>query len=133
MNNELNETSLKSDGELRKAKEYHEAATLAAKLWINQTGGRVNVAMTIVHQEEDPPKEAVEYAADVENDSVKVLLDSAGDMKCPRKAQLVRMYLFEKDFVKDDDLVMTADADAFVIGDNLIKILNQHHNVWIAE
>ena len=117
----------------RGKKEYHEAAALAAKLWINQNNGGVRVAITAVHLGEDPPEELLDYATQVENDNVKVIFMSAGDMKCAQKAQLSRMYLFEQDFVHDEDLVMTADADSFVIGDKLIKILEQPHSVWISK
>ena len=43
------------------------------------------------------------------------------------------MFLFEKDFVKEEEIIMTADADAFVIGDEVVGILQEDHTVWIAE
>ena len=120
-------------GSLRQNKQYHVAAALAAKLWVNQTNGAVNVVITAVYAGKEPPKELTEYAAKVEGDKVKVIFESAGEMKCAQKSQLVRMYLFEKDFVKDEDIIVTADADAFVIGDKLVQILREPHAVWIAE
>ena len=117
----------------RRKKEYHKAAALASKLWINQNKGGIKVAITIVHLGEDPPEDLLTYVSQVENDNVKIIFVRAGDMQCAQKAQLSRMYLFEKDFVDDEDLIMTADADGFVIGDKLIRILEQPHIVWIAE
>ena len=126
------EGNVKTMGAGRGKKEYHEAAALAAKLWINQTNGGVKVVITVIHVEEEIPKELHEYAVAVQNDNVMVIFEASGDMECSQKAQLARMYLFEKDFVKEDDLIMTADADAFVIGDRLISILEEPHDVWIA-
>ena len=78
--------NVQNKGSGRGQKEYHEAATIAAKLWINQNNGGVNVVLTIVHHEDAPPKDLKDYAADVENENVKVLFEKAGNMSCPLKA-----------------------------------------------
>ena len=113
-------------------KPYHEAAALAAKLWTNQTNSSVSVVLTIIHLGEEPPEEMMDYVEKIENDNVKVIYEKAGYMACSLKAQLIRMYLFEKDFVREGDLIMISDADAFVIGEKAVKILDQSHSVWIS-
>ena len=44
-----------------------------------------------------------------------------------------RMYVYKHDFIDDEDIIVAVDADAFVIGDRVVKELRKPYQVWILE
>ena len=54
------------------------------------------------------------------------------DIKCVLKSQLIRLLAFALPFIKDDDVLVTADVDAFVMTQETYKpLLLPGRKIWL--
>ncbi len=110
---------------------YKHAAPLSSRLWMRLTGAKV--ILQIVYSEDEPPDDLIEYKEGLEADGVIVRLVPNGDLPCVLKSQLIRLLAFEMPFVGDNDVVVTADVDAFVMTADIVKpiVKLRHRFMWI--
>ena len=115
---------------------YKDAATLSPQLWIKlnemQEQIKVNVIMQIVYSEPEISQELKEYKKSLENHGATVFLVPTGDeMKCVLKSQLIRLLAYQLPFVKDKDIIVTADVDAFPMTKDILKPLLLDRKIWL--
>ena len=54
------------------------------------------------------------------------------DMKCVLKSQMIRLLAYALPFIRDDDIIVTADVDAFVMTKDIYKpLLLPGRQIWI--
>ena len=69
--------------------------------------------MQIVYSEAEISEELKEYKKTLEGYGATVFLVPTGDdMKCVLKSQMIRLLAYHLPFVKDSDIIVTADVDA---------------------
>ena len=73
-----------------------------------------------------PPKEELESLG------ATVQLARAGEMGCVERAQIGRMFAYEAPEVGEDDIVMAADVDAFVMSEKVTLPLRRDRQIWEA-
>jgi len=114
---------------------YARAAIYASKLWISQTENHILPLLTIVLSPETEHGEELEdYIKEAKNAGATVVLQNSMWSNCVQQAQVVRMYAFRLPFVSPQDIVLTTDVDAFVIGDSVTKMLSTPGtSVWVGE
>ena len=61
-----------------------------------------------------------------------VKLVRAGGMECVVRAQISRMFAYEAPEVGQDDVVMAADVDAFVMSEKVTLPLRRDRKIWEA-
>ena len=59
-------------------------------------------------------------------------LARAGDVGCVERAQIGRMFAYEAPEVGEDDVVMAADVDAFVMSEKVTLPLRRDRQIWEA-
>jgi len=113
---------------------YAETAYYAAILWRNQSHREVNLVMTIVSEFEAGENAALDnYIARVEAIPAVVVLQKSHMGDCVLQAQVTRMWAFQYSFIQPSDIIIMADADAFVIGDEVTMMLDHKARVWVAQ
>jgi len=108
---------------------YSEAALRSTQLWHKMTNA--TVIMQLVYSTVQPSKELLDYKAELEVYGARVLLVQSQDLPCVLTAQLVRILAFEFEFVSDEDIVVTADVDAFIMTPEILRPLKKKVSVWI--
>ena len=54
------------------------------------------------------------------------------DIKCVLKSQLIRLLAYSLPFIRDDDIIVTADVDAFVMTSDIYKpLLLPGRQIWL--
>ena len=60
------------------------------------------------------------------------LVPTGSDMKCVLKSQMIRLLAYALPFIRDDDIIVTADVDAFVMTKDIYKpLLLPGRQIWI--
>ena len=108
---------------------YSEAALRSTQLWHKMTNA--TVIMQLVYSTPHPPKELLEYKARLARYGAQVLLLQSHDLPCVLTAQLVRLLAFQCEFVSEEDIVVTADVDAFIMTPEILRPLKKKVSVWI--
>ena len=108
---------------------YSEAALRSTQLWHKMTNA--TVIMQLVYSMPHPPKELLEYKARLASYGAQVLLLQSGHLPCVLTAQLVRLLAFQCEFVREEDIVVTADVDAFIMTPEILRPLKKKVSVWI--
>jgi len=108
---------------------YSEAALRSIQLWHKLT--KAKVVMQLVHNETVPSKPLLEYKARLESLGARVSLYQAVELSCVLTSQLVRLLAFQKDFIEDEDVIITADVDAFIMTTEILRPLKKKVSVWI--
>lgn len=113
---------------------YAETAFYAAVLWRNQSQREVELVMTIVSEFSLGENVALDsYIARVKSIPATVVLQKSTMGDCVLQAQVTRMWAFEYKFIGPSDIVIMADADAFVIGGEVVGMLDNKARVWVAQ
>jgi len=113
---------------------YAKTAYYAAILWRNQSHQEVEVVVTIVSEFDSGENEALDsYIAQMKSIPAKVVLQKSNMGDCVLQAQMTRMWAFEYSFIRPSDIIIMADADAFVIGDEVFRMLDNKARVWVAQ
>jgi len=110
---------------------YKEAAPLSSQLWMKITPAKV--IMQIVYSEPEISDELKEYKKKLESYGAVVFLVPTGpDIKCVLKSQMIRLLAFALPFIQDDDILVTADVDAFVMTPDTYKpLLLPGRQIWL--
>ena len=53
------------------------------------------------------------------------------ELPCVLTSQLVRLLAFQKEFVEEEDVIITADVDAFIMTPEILRPLKKKVSVWI--
>jgi len=113
---------------------YAETAFYAAVLWRNQSHKEVEVVMTIVSEFSLGENVALDsYIDRVKSIPATVILQKSNMEDCVLQAQVTRMWAFEYKFIGPSDIIIMADADAFVIGEEVVGMLDHTARVWVAQ
>ena len=60
------------------------------------------------------------------------MVPTGTDIKCVLKSQLIRLLAFGLPFIRDDDIIVTADVDAFVMTNETYKpLLLPGRQIWL--
>merc|ERR1712223_276933 len=110
---------------------YKDAAPLSTQLWMKLTPAKV--IMQIVYSEPEISEELIEYKKELESYGAVVFLAPTGpDIKCVLKSQLIRLLAYSFPFIRDDDIIVTADVDAFVMTSDIYKpLLLPGRQIWL--
>ncbi len=110
---------------------YKDAAPLSAQLWMKLTPA--TVILQIVYSEPNVTYALRRYKEKMEGYGAVVKLVPAGDMECVVKTQIIRMFAYELAEVADDDIVMAADVDAFIMTPKITAPLRLRSRklIWI--
>jgi len=98
---------------------YTKALPMSTQLWMKFTPA--TVIAQVVYSEDKPTQELLEYKEQLEGYGAKVILVPTGPTECALKAQLVRLLAFDLPFVRDRDVIVTADVDAFIIDGKIAR------------
>jgi len=113
---------------------YAETAFYAAILWRNQSHREVEPVMTIVSEFSLGENAALDnYIDRVKSIPATVVLQKSSMGDCVLQAQVTRMWAFEYKFIRPSDIIIMADADAFVIGKEVVRMLDNKARVWVAQ
>lgn len=109
---------------------YKDALPLSSQLWMKSTPAKVVVQ--IVYSEEEVSEELLAYKKDLEGHGTIVFLVPTGsDIACVLKSQLIRVLVFLLPMIKPNDIIVTADVDAFVMTPDIYKPLLLKRDVWL--
>ena len=110
---------------------YKESAPLSSQLWMKFSPAKV--ILQIVYSETQVPQELQDYKRDCESHGIIVFLVPTGsDMKCVLKSQLIRLLAYSLPMIKDNDVLVTADVDAFVMTEDIYKpLLLPDKQIWL--
>ena len=100
-------------------------------LWHKLTNA--TVAITIVHNNKYTSDSLKKYAQELEDLGASVVVHHEDVLHCVLTSQIVRLVnVHLHDDIEPDDVVITADVDAFIMNPALLKPLD-HHNVsaWV--
>ena len=76
-------------------------------------------------------QDLLSYKALLESFGAKVSLFHSVELPCVLTSQLVRLLAFQKDFVNEEDVIITADVDAFIMTPEILRPLKKKVSVWI--
>ena len=71
------------------------------------------------------------YKARLESFGARVSLYQSVELPCVLTSQLVRLVAFQKEFVDEEDVIITADVDAFIMTPEILRPLKKKVSVWI--
>ena len=84
----------------------------------------MQVIVQIIYSDQDISPELEEYRDSLEKIGATVFLVPTGeDITCVQKSQLIRLLVHYFPFIHDNDIIVTADVDAFVMTEDLYKPL----------
>ena len=117
---------------------YTKVAPLAILLW-NYFVPSANIIIYIIY-DPDSNKEHrdiydLELRKIVDNTVVRVRWIESKEMSCPLKSQLFRLWAFQEDVVKDNDIIITVDANLFVMTSDILNPIfhNPNMKIWIFQ
>ena len=108
---------------------YTEAALRSIHLWHSLTPARV--LLIIVHTGK-ASEEMMAYKKKLEDLGAEVnLAESESDLGCVLTSQLIRLLAFNNPLVNPEDIIVTADVDAFIMTGDILKPLKKPFIVWV--
>lgn len=110
---------------------YKESVPLSTQLWHQFTPAQV--ILQIIYSESQISAELKDYKTHLESLGAKVFLIPTGnDIQCVLKSQLQRLLAYLLPFIEDQDIVVTADVDAFVMTTDLYKpLMLPNKQIWL--
>jgi len=110
---------------------YKDAAPLSSQLWMKITPAKV--IMQIVYSEDEVSEELIDYKKKLESYGAVVFLVKTGnDIKCVLKSQIIRILAYLFPFVKSNDIIVTADVDAFIMTPEIYKpLMLINRKIWL--
>ena len=114
---------------------YTLSAKLSTILWRNVTHGEMGVVLTIVHDDDDDDDDDEKLLEFIEHfahdDGVVILREKTSSLGCVLQSQLSRMFVFEQEFIDEDDIIITSDVDIFPMDKRIIDPLEKPFITWI--
>jgi len=109
---------------------YKHAAKRSISLWHELTDARV--ILQIVHTS-NITKELIEYRHELAQLGATVFFNQTEEnMSCVLTSQVIRMLAYSLAVVEDEDIVVTADVDAFISSHLILKPLTvRNKDIWI--
>lgn len=106
---------------------------LSAQLWLKFTPAKV--ILQIVYSETEVSEELSAYKQELVNYGVIVYLVPTGpDIKCVLKSQVIRILAYNLPYIQDQDVIVTADVDAFIMNTDIYKPLQlPQRKIWIFQ
>ena len=99
---------------------YKKAVLFSSQLWMKFTPAKV--ILQVVYSENEISNELKNYKKELENLGVIVYLIKTGSgIKCVLKSQLIRILAYLLPFIKSNDIIVTADVDAFIMTLDIYK------------
>merc|ERR1712079_924831 len=91
------------------------------------------VIMQIVYSEDEVSEELIDYKKKLESYGAVVFLVKTGnDIKCVLKSQIIRILAYLFPFVKSNDIIVTADVDAFIMTPEIYKpLMLINRKIWL--
>ena len=84
----------------------------------------MQVIVQIVYSDDEVPPDLEIYKYDLEKLGATVFLVPTGEeITCVLKSQLIRLLAYNFPFIQDNDIIVTADVDAFVMTKDIYKPL----------
>ena len=110
---------------------YKKAAPFSAQLWMKFTPA--TVILQIVYSEPEVSEELATYKKELESYGALVYLVPTGsEIKCVLKSQMIRLLAYALPFINNEDIIVTADVDAFVMTSDIYKpLLLPDKKIWI--
>jgi len=109
---------------------YREAVPLSTQLWHKFTPAKVIVQ--IVYSDAEVPPDLEIYKYDLEKLGATVFLVPTGEeITCVLKSQLIRLLAYNFPFIQDNDIIVTADVDAFVMTKDIYKPLTLPREIYL--
>ena len=100
------------------------------QIWHHLTQARV--VLTIVYTGVTVPRDLEEFRQKMEGFGADVALVRAEELSCVTTSQLVRILAqVHHPIIRDEDIVITADVDAFIMTPGILKPLKKKVKVWI--
>ncbi|XP_023341269.1 uncharacterized protein LOC111711213 isoform X2 [Eurytemora carolleeae] len=107
---------------------YKEAALRSVSLWSKLTEAQPILQISYT---ESISSELLDYKKSLEMNGAFVYFNKTYDIPCVLSSQLTRMLAYKLDVVSPNDVIITADVDAFVGTPHILDPLNQTKAVWI--
>ncbi|XP_023344696.1 uncharacterized protein LOC111713936 isoform X2 [Eurytemora carolleeae] len=108
---------------------YTEAAARSIPLWHKLTEGQVILQIVYSGNRTDSLEK---YRTRIQDAGARVILSKTQDLSCVLTAQLIRLLAFDLEFVARDDIIITADVDAFIMTEKFLLPLSlAEKNIWI--
>ena len=110
---------------------YKEAVPFSSQLWMKMTPAKVIVQ--IVYSESEVTSELEHYKNKLEQLGVKVfLVPTPAGLTCVVTSLLIRLLAYLFPFIQDQDIIVTADVDAFVMTPDIYKpLLLPGRDIWL--
>jgi len=114
----------------KKSFPYPHAALRAVSLWHKLTEARVIIQL--VHSG-SITQSLLQYRSELQKEGAYVYLNKTEDnVSCVLTSQIIRMLAFQLEVVEKDDVVITADVDAFITSDHILDPVTLSGNViWL--
>lgn len=121
---------------------YAEVTPMAIKLWKHYLPD-VKVYLKLIYTRKDMTsmKKIQEmYAANLENWGVDVIewadvQDAGANVSCVLQAQVSRLFLYQRPFIKPQDVIVTVDVNLFVMASHILEPIHQFPDMqaWIFQ
>ena len=117
---------------------FTKVTPLSIMLW-NYFLPWVKVILYIVYDKTVNEEHRILYDSqlkqNVDVNMVQVRWVETGDMKCPTKSQLIRMWAFQEEIIHSDDIIVNVDANLFVMTPKILNPIYQTPNrdIWIFQ
>jgi hypothetical protein len=122
----------------KKTYPYTKITPLAIMLW-NYFLPSVKVILYIVYGTRTNEKHRLLYDSqlrkNVDMNVVEIRWVEEEDINCPMKSQLIRMWAFQETSIGENDIIVTVDANLFVMTPKILDPIHQNPNmkIWIFQ
>ena len=117
---------------------YTKVAPLAILLW-NYFAPSVRIVFYIIYDTDSNKDHRILYDLELKKvvnmNVVQIRWIKSKDMNCPSKSQLIRLWAFQEDEINDSDIIVTADANLFVMVPDILDPITQNPDMktWIFQ
>ena len=118
---------------------YALSAPLAILLWYHFVPG-IRVIMYLVYHNSEKDDEHAKaqrklYEDQLRQTNVEIRWAMSDDMDCVTKSQIIRMWAFQDHMIDDNDVVITADVDLYVMTPKILDPIHEHPDVkvWLFQ
>ena len=114
---------------------YVAVTPLALLLW-NHFLPKVKLVLYLIYTKRDNDERRKRYQDTLRQiEGLEVRWVESGDMDCVMKSQTSRMWAFNDPMVKDDDIVITIDVNAFIMTSKILDPIyeNPRNSIWVFQ
>ena len=118
---------------------YALSAPLAILLWYHFVPGIRIIIYLVYHNSEKDDEHAKAqrklYEDQLRQTNVEIRWAMSEDMDCVTKSQIIRMWAFQDHMIEDNDVVITADVDLYVMTPKILDPIYEHPDlkVWLFQ